>query len=76
MRSVDKDADLGKAERDSGPDPPSPEEMFERFREVARKVVQVPKAVIVEREREWKAAREEKKALRVGQVQEPKPRTP
>ena len=37
MRSVDKGADLNEGEN---PDPPSPEEMFERFREIARKVVQ------------------------------------
>lgn len=74
MRSVDKDADLGEAGKDRLSQP-SPEEMFERFREVARKVVQIPKAVVVEREHEWKAAREEKKALRVAQGQTPKKQT-
>jgi hypothetical protein len=75
MRRVGKEEDIGKAGRE-GPDQLSPEEMFERFREGARKVLNTPKEVIVERERQWKAAREKEKALRVAQGQELKPRTP
>lgn len=70
MRSVTKNA--ARARAADGPDPPpesSPEEMFERFRAFARKVIAVPKSVIDEREREYKKRR---KAEREEQGRAPK----
>ena len=47
------------------PDTEKPKSEADAFREFAKKVITVPKAVIDKREREWKARQAAKKAARL-----------